>query len=254
MRYALPRATTLTLRAGDAMIACRLRRSPRARRLRITVGPTGVEVVAPVRTAEIDIRDFVERYRGWIADKTAALRRTLNAHPGSAGLVDGSQVLVRGRPVTLTIVPTAAARTEVIERDGLRVRLRAGVAEAEREAVVEMALQRWLRGQAQLDARAHAARHGPAHGLVPQAIRVKQQQHLWGSCTSRGVVNLNWRLILAPPPVFEYVVVHELCHLRVRNHQPEFWQLVAEVLPGYGPHRRWLKDHGHLLTLRPARI
>jgi predicted metal-dependent hydrolase len=52
--------------------------------------------------------------------------------------------------------------------------------------------------------------------------------------------------------VFEYVVVHELCHLRVRNHQPEFWRLVAEVLPDYGPQRRWLRANGHLLTLRPA--
>jgi predicted metal-dependent hydrolase len=254
LRYAVPRVTTLTLRAGDTTIACRLRRSQRARRLRITVGPTGVEVVAPARTAEVDIRDFLARYQGWIAQKTSALRRTLDAHPGASGLVNGGQVLLRGAPATLTIVPSAAARAEVTAQDGLRVCLPERVPDSECEGVVETALQRWLRRQAQTDAEAHAARHGSAHGLVPQAIRVKQQRHLWGSCTSRGVVNLNWRLIFAPPEVFEYVVVHELCHLRVRNHQPEFWRLVAEVLPGYAPHRRWLRDHGHLLTLRPGRI
>jgi predicted metal-dependent hydrolase len=89
---------------------------------------------------------------------------------------------------------------------------------------------------------------------VPRAIRIKAQKRLWGSCSSRGVVNLNWRLILAPEAVFEYVVVHELCHLRIRNHQRAFWQLVGEILPDFATHRRWLRDHGHLLTLRPARL
>ena len=87
---------------------------------------------------------------------------------------------------------------------------------------------------------------------MPRALRIKEQKQLWGSCSARGTINLNWRLILAPEAVFEYVVVHELCHLRVRNHQQEFWRLVAEVLPDYERHRRWLRANGHLLTLRPA--
>ena len=84
-------------------------------------------------------------------------------------------------------------------------------------------------------------------------LRVKEQKRLWGSCSSRGTVNLNWRLILAPEAVFEYVVVHELCHLRVRNHQCEFWRLVGAVLPGFEAQRRWLRANGHLLSLQPAR-
>ena len=90
---------------------------------------------------------------------------------------------------------------------------------------------------------------------MPKGLRIKDQKQIWGSCSARGLINLNWRLILAPEPVFEYVVVHELCHLRVRNHQKEFWQLVAQILPGLrAPERRWLRANGHLLTLRPARL
>jgi hypothetical protein len=113
---------------------------------------------------------------------------------------------------------------------------------------------RRLAGGARTDAEAYVARHGPPHGLVPSALRIKAQKRLWGSCTAKGAINLNWRLILAPPPVFEYVVVHELCHLRVRNHQAPFWRLVGEVLPGFEQPRRWLKDNGHLLTLKPDEL
>jgi len=63
------------------------------------------------------------------------------------------------------------------------------------------------------------------------------------------VINLNWRLLLAPIEVFDYVVVHELCHLRHRHHQPPFWQAVGEVMPDFDDHRRWLKANGHFLTL-----
>ena len=123
--------------------------------------------------------------------------------------------------------------------------------EAAREAAVEAALRRWLKRAALTDARRWVERHGPAHGLVPSALRIKEHKHLWGSCSSKGAVNLNWRLILAPEPVFEYVVVHELCHLRERHHQPAFWRLVGEVLPGYEAQRRWLRAHGQLLSLQP---
>jgi predicted metal-dependent hydrolase len=122
-----------------------------------------------------------------------------------------------------------------------------------REAAVEAALRRWLKRAALADAERWVERHGPANGLVPAALRIKEQKHLWGSCSSKGAINLNWRLILAPEPVFEYVVVHELCHLRERYHQPAFWRLVAELLPGYAAQRRWLRLNGQLLSLQPPR-
>jgi predicted metal-dependent hydrolase len=93
-------------------------------------------------------------------------------------------------------------------------------------------------------------RHGRRHDLMPAAVRIKQHKRLWGSCTTKRAINLNWRLILAPPAVFEYVVVHELCHLREPNHQAPFWRLVGEILPHFERQRRWLRTNGHLLTLR----
>jgi predicted metal-dependent hydrolase len=75
-------------------------------------------------------------------------------------------------------------------------------------------------------------------------IAIRDQRTRWGSCSSRGTLSFNWRLVLAPLEVAGYVVVHELCHLREPNHSPRFWQLVAAARPGYRDHRGWLAEHG----------
>ncbi len=243
-----------TLLVGSTAISWRLRRSARARRLRLTVQAAGVEVVAPVRLREPEIVRFVEQHRHWLLAKVSRLRRTLAAHPGQPRLADGGRIPYRGRPVELRIGPAAGARTLVRYQDGFEVELPERVPDGEREAAIEAALGHWLRRQARLDALRLIERHGPPHRLIPRGLRIKDQKQIWGSCSARGLINLNWRLILAPEPVFEYVVVHELCHLRIRNHQREFWRLVAQVLPDFEPQRRWLRANGHLLTLRPTRL
>jgi predicted metal-dependent hydrolase len=229
-------------------IPYQLRRSARARRLRITVRPGRVEVVAPRRMRDGDIAAFVEQSRAWIDAKLAALQRVLAAHPGSTRLTDGSTILYRGELVQLRV--RAGARPQVREESGIEVTVAAALGDPDREAAVERMLVRWLRWSAQNDALLYVHRHGRRHDLMPAAVRIKQHKRLWGSCTAKGAINLNWRLILAPPAVFEYVVVHELCHLREPNHQAPFWRLVGEILPGFERQRRWLRTNGHLLTLR----
>jgi predicted metal-dependent hydrolase len=247
------RSTPTTSRAIDAItISYRLRRSARARRLRLAVHPSGVEVVAPPGAREGEIAAFVEQNRAWIRTKLGALQRLLAAHPGSARLIDGGRLLYRGRAVELRIAAAAHARPQVRESDAIEVMIPGVLATDEREAVVERALRRWLIERARADAGAYIDRHGPPHNLLPTSVRIKDQKHLWGSCSVKGAINLNWRLILAPPAAFEYVVVHELCHLRVPNHQAAFWRLVGRILPDFEEQRRWLKANGHLLTLRSA--
>ncbi|MEE8638122.1 MAG: M48 family metallopeptidase [Candidatus Margulisiibacteriota bacterium] len=85
-------------------------------------------------------------------------------------------------------------------------------------------------------------------GLRPRSIRITEANKRWGSCGARGGLNFSWRLILAPPEVIDYVIVHELVHLVERNHSKHFWRRVAEVLPDYKIHRRWLKVKGYLLS------
>lgn len=81
------------------------------------------------------------------------------------------------------------------------------------------------------------------------SITIRDQKTRWGSCSGRGTLSFNWRLILAPPEILDYVVVHELCHLTHMNHSKEFWNLVGSVIPDYKVRRKWLKEKGHTLRL-----
>lgn len=80
-------------------------------------------------------------------------------------------------------------------------------------------------------------------------ITIRDQKTRWGSCSSKGTLSFNWRLMLAPPAILDYVVVHELCHLTHMNHSPMFWQAVESVCPDYKNARKWLKEHGNELVL-----
>jgi hypothetical protein len=228
-----------------------IRRSGRARRLRITVRPAGVEVVAPLGMRDAEIAAFVEGNQRWIEAKLEAIRQRLAAHAGSSRLVDGAKIPFRGGWQRLRVAGGSRSRPLVWHDGDIRVELPERLPAALQESEVERVLTGWLRRAARAEAKALIDRFGPRHGLVPRGLVIKAHRTLWGSCTAADVINLNWRLILAPPPVLEYVVVHELCHLRHRHHQPPFWRLVAEILPDYGQQRRWLRANGHLLTLKP---
>ena len=83
------------------------------------------------------------------------------------------------------------------------------------------------------------------------SITIRDQKSRWGSCSSRGTLSFNYRLIFAPPKVLDYVVVHELCHLTHMNHSKDFWNMVAQIMPEYKVYKTWLREHGqelHLIT------
>jgi len=90
-------------------------------------------------------------------------------------------------------------------------------------------------------------KHTAKHHLIPRGLRIKTLKSRWGSCGPHNDINLNWLLMLAPPVIFEYVVIHELCHIKHKNHSKEFWHLVADHMPDYLQHRQWLKQHGSSL-------
>jgi hypothetical protein len=93
----------------------------------------------------------------------------------------------------------------------------------------------------------------PYIGVTPKRIQIRDQRSRWGSCSTRGTLSFNWRLVLAPFGVLDYVVVHELCHLREPNHSRRFWRLVEQRRPEWRAQRDWLHEHGpELLAFRPA--
>ncbi|MEE0510634.1 MAG: SprT family zinc-dependent metalloprotease [Peptococcaceae bacterium] len=107
-----------------------------------------------------------------------------------------------------------------------------------------------LKAQAQRDLPARVAQWAPRVGVQPQALHIRTQHTLWGSCSSTGRLSLNAFLMLAPDAVRDYVVVHELCHLKEMNHSARFWAEVEKVLPDYRTGRDWLKANGSALLQR----
>ena len=92
-----------------------------------------------------------------------------------------------------------------------------------------------------------AAHFAPVLGVTYKRITIRTQRTRWGSCSSKGNLNFNRLLALVPPEVLDYVVVHELCHLKEMNHSPKFWALVESILPDYKQHKKWLKENGNAL-------
>lgn len=111
------------------------------------------------------------------------------------------------------------------------------------------ALEKRYRSAAREQFERRAAYYQRITGGTYTSVTVRDQKTRWGSCSSRGTLSFNYRLIFAPPVILDYVVVHELCHLTHMNHSKDFWDMVASVMPEYKVCRKWLRDHGQELTL-----
>lgn len=105
-------------------------------------------------------------------------------------------------------------------------------------------LEKWFRKEAALILREKAEEFAKILSVEFKEIHIKDQRSRWGSCSSKGNLNFNWRIVMAPELVCDYVVIHELCHLKHMNHSEAFWQLVRSICPEYKQYRRWLKENG----------
>jgi predicted metal-dependent hydrolase len=153
-------------------------------------------------------------------------------------------------------VPQRTSRSEV---ERLLAEKRSWIEEQRRRQVPRLGLERLAvsESEARIATRelvtVLAEEEAERVGVAYQRIRIGGQRTLWGSCSARGTLSFNWRLVLAPPEVLDYVVVHELCHLRVPDHSLRFWALVARHRPHWRDQRDWLRRHGpELLAFRPS--
>lgn len=110
---------------------------------------------------------------------------------------------------------------------------------------LEGALEKWYRAQAEIVVNQLVHAWQPLVGKAPNCLQIRSQKKRWGSCTSQGKILINWRVILLPPDVAEYVIVHELCHLHHLNHSSDFWESVRRVMPDYMMRRKWLRQNGN---------
>lgn len=189
-------------------------------------------VRAPIGFSDRMIMELVRKKEKWIRGKQEQARI---ARPTPKLFAEGEEFLYLGRLYRLAIVERQRPALRLGEQFTLA---RAALPKA------RGAFKAWYARQAKqvITARAEllAARHGFAH----TRIKITSARTRWGSCGRNGSLNFSWRLVMAPPDVIDYVVIHELVHIKVRNHSRVFWNQVAQILPDYQERKGWLKQHG----------
>jgi len=211
----------------------RTRRSPRARSVRVSVEADGAVVVTLSRRApEGAAADAVRELAPWIQRRRDALahaRRELGRRPGTVPYL-GAELALAPEP----------GRSRV-HRRGDVLRVPAGDPRP--------ALERFYRAAAREEVGARLDRACARAGVMHAGLTIRGQRTRWASCSASGAMSFNWRLLLAPPAVLDYVVEHEVCHLEVLDHSPRFWALLERRVPGWREPAAWLRRYGTTLVL-----
>ena len=239
-------AEDATLEVGSSTIAYRLTRSRRRRRtMEISVDAAGLlSVAVPMRTTTAEIDAFLRQKRTWIRKRLDEQRNGAGRLP-ERSFSTGESLPYLGQTLLLHIVEgDDSARTRVRKGVGrLEVHVRTGLRDDERRSAIRRGIERWYTARAR-DTFSERVAHFALHIAQPTRLIVKTQKTRWGSCGKDGALRFNWCLVMAPLPVIDYIVVHELCHLRRPGHGKPFWQLVANVLPDYQLRRAQLRRDG----------
>jgi predicted metal-dependent hydrolase len=223
--------------------AYRIRRSDRALHARILVDASGVEVVVPRRFPLRNVEPFVQEKRPWI-ERTLRRMRESEEHFPPARLCDGGEVPYLGERLSLAVRVEPARTRAHVARRGSDLRVKLGPKTPLREA-----LEAWYRRQARLEVAPRLDAAVARAGRSYTSLQIRGQRTRWASCSTSGAMSFNWRLLLAPAEILDYVVEHEVAHLDVQDHSARFWRLLASRCAGWREHERWLRSHGHALRL-----
>ena len=214
-------------------------RSPVARRYRLTLRRDGTAVATiPARGSEREALRFVEQQRPWL--ERARARQA--ARPRSAEVwTIGTRVLWRGELHAVRIAAEGERPQVCVAADVFRVRTFAGD--------LRPTLEAHFARRARIELPARTWELAAETGVDVKQVTVRNQRSRWGSCSAGGTISLNWRLVQTPDTVRDYIIYHELMHLREMNHSTRFWERVEAVCPGWREAERWLKRNGGLVGL-----
>ena len=232
---------------GGCLVAYALQRS-RRRTIGFSVDAEGLLVRAPNWTPLRAIDGALEAKANWIVRKLNEMHeRGVRQQAAQIDWRDGASLQVLGQPVQLVLAPThrfarGIAELQPAQAGDAADRLLLGLAVDAESARIRDLVQAWLMGQARSNFQERLGFFAPQLGVQWRSLRLSSAQTRWGSASADGSIRLNWRLIHMSQAIIDYVVVHELAHLRVMDHSPQFWGTVGQVLPDYATRRGQLKQ------------
>ncbi len=211
----------------------------RRRTIAIQIRSNGQLIVrAPLRAPEKLVREFVESKAGWIQRKKAEALKHVVVKQKHFQV--GERFLFLGQEHALDVVEKQRA---ALTFENQFILSKTALPKAAK------AFEKWYKAQALKVLSERVKIYAARHGFRPGRIRITSAHTRWGSCSSKGTLSFTWRLVMAPLEVIDYVVVHELVHLKIKNHSKTFWAGVAALMPDYKRHVEWLKKNGRFLTL-----
>jgi hypothetical protein len=222
-----------------------VRRSFKARRVRLEVRQqTGLTVIVPRSYPISQLYGLLKSKERWISRN---LQRFSKSHSLSARkeLKYGDTVPYLGQD--LELVKQENHHGESVVLDGNKLVLSPDLF---KNGLLELALEQWYRSKAAKLITEIADKLSSQMGINYKRILIRGQKTRWGSCSRKKNLSFNWKLMMAPEPVVEYVIIHELIHLKEMNHSKRFWELVAQYCPGWREHKKWLKQHEADLTTK----
>ncbi len=228
--------------------AYQIKRSRRRKTVAICVKPDGsVRILVPSILPDKNIAALVQKKSTWIRSKIARFQE-MQSLQLEKHYVSGESLSYLGETFKLQIAEGTAGEI-TLARGSFHVQLPKETADEARKQYIKEKLESWYRQQALKRLLEQTGRYAEKIGVVPSSVGIKGYRSRWGSCHSDGRIYFNWRIILAPPFVIDYLVVHELCHLLHANHSRNFWRCVERMLPDYAERRKWLKAHGRWLEI-----
>ena len=214
----------LTFANGETISYLLERRSRRTIGLKITAD--GLVVHAPKRIFEFQLHQILQEKSNWILNKLQA--REAN-HVEKIQWIDGEHLLYLGNDVQLSISQSNSNKALIFDQNTLLI----ASAQVNNHAVLGRKVIQWYKKQAMTDFNRRLEILAAKLGVATPPLALSNAQLRWGSCNSRGEVRLNWRLLQAPPHIINYVICHELAHLKQMNHSAKFWAVVEQLFPNY---------------------
>lgn len=232
---------------GKTEIPYRIRRSEQRTTVAVTVAAgEGVVLVAPPDASVRRLDRIVHQKAPWIVGR---LRRVaqVEGEPVEKEFISGETFLYLGRSYRLKVEPRAHPRPTKLESGWLRVQIPRDVGDPARPAIVRTALESWYIEHARARIPERVQQLAARAGLEPRSVIVRHQTKRWGSCDGPGNLRFNWRIIGAPMRLVDYVVAHELAHLRHKDHTKAYWALLGRIMPDYEERRERLRLSGATL-------
>ncbi len=210
----------------------------------------GLLIRAPKRVSRKRIEGVIKEKNPWIVKKLEEVKE-VKPEPEPLKFVTGEKIPYLGNYYNLLINEVQGYKKPeiVLNNDYLSININNIMEKEERRKIIRDVLVSWYKNQARSVINKRIDIFKDRICVEPALVRIKKQKKRWGSCSSRGNLNFNWKLIMAPMSVLDYLVVHELAHLVYPNHSRDYWQLVESTLPDYQESKLWLKINGNLLTI-----